>query len=153
VERLFVITGDVSGDAHAARVIEAFQRLGDKAPTIEALGGTHVEATGVTMFEHNVELGALGPSFISAIPSHFLLARALMTYLKTRFKPDAVLLIDYGGFNLHMAKAIKQHCPSTKVYYFIPPQIWASRPWRIKSVKHYVDHVFCIFPFEETFYN
>ncbi|MCA9841472.1 MAG: lipid-A-disaccharide synthase [Cyanobacteria bacterium HKST-UBA03] len=153
LNRVFIITGDVSGDAHAAGIVRAFQALGHTAPTVEALGGLNVAQTGIKLFEHQTELGALGPSFFSAIPSHYMLGRRLLAYLHQDYRPDAVLLIDYGGFNLHMAEQIKKRLPTTKVYYYIPPQIWASRPWRIKAVQRYVDHVFCIFPFEEAFYR
>ena len=73
-----------------------------------------------------------------------------MKFLKD-FNPDAVLLIDYGVFNLWLSGQLKKQ--GYKVYYFIPPQVWASRKGRMKTIEKNIDHVFCIFPFEEIMYN
>ena len=74
-----------------------------------------------------------------------------MDYLTQTYKPDIVLLIDYGAFNLNIAKFLKR--AKIKTFYYIPPQVWASRKWRIKTIKKYIDKVLCIFPFEVDMYK
>ncbi len=149
LKRLFVITGDASGDVHGSFVIRRLQELAPEVE-IEAIGGERIASTGIPLFYQQQKLGVLGAGVIGAIPRHYLLGKKLIHYLKT-WKPDAVLLIDYGMFNLHIAKHLKKM--GIKVFFYIPPQIWAAKGWRIKSIKRFVDHVFCIFPFEKTLYD
>ena len=82
---------------------------------------------------------------------HLQLESKVVDYLLNDYKPDLVLLIDYGTFNLRVAKRLKGS--GIKVFDYIPPQVWASRKWRIKGIKKYVDKVLCIFPFEEVMYK
>jgi len=149
LRRLFVITGDASGDIHGAEVIHQIQRHLPQVD-IQAIGGTHIASTGVRLLYHQRKMGALGLAVFGAIPSHWMLAKRLLRHFDT-WQPDAVLLIDYGIFNLWMAKQLKQR--GIKVFYYIPPQVWASRAGRIKTIQRYVDHVFCIFPFEQKLYE
>jgi lipid-A-disaccharide synthase len=149
VERIFIITGDYSGDVHAANVVKELRRL---KPDIEvaAVGGPNLSALGVQLLSDQSKMGRVGFGSILGAPYHYFLGRRILKFLRT-FKPDAILLIDYGGFNLLMAQALKAE--GWKVLYFIPPQVWASRKGRIKKIKAAVDHVFCIFPFEENLYQ
>ena len=82
---------------------------------------------------------------------HISLGKRVVNYLTNEYKPDLVLLIDYGAFNLKMARFLKK--AGIRINYYIPPQVWASRKYRIKSIKKYVDKVFCIFPFEKEMYE
>jgi lipid-A-disaccharide synthase len=149
LKRLFVITGDASGDVHGSVLI---RRLQADMPhlEIEAIGGEHIQQTGIPIFHPQQKLGVFGGKVFTAIPSHYMLGKKLLKHLKD-WKPEAVLLIDYGMFNLWMAKQLKQL--GIKVFYYIPPQVWASRKGRINTIKRYVDHVFCIFPFEKPLYE
>ncbi len=149
-KRLFVSTGDASGDVHGARVIRQFQTHRPDVE-IQAIGGTFIEETGVTLFHRQEKLGVLGIGFLGAIPYHLRLANDLIRHFTHAWRPDAVLLIDYGMFHLHLAKRLK--ALGIPVFYYIPPQVWASKRWRLKSIKKYVDHVFCIFPFEKPIYD
>lgn len=150
-QRVFVATGDASGDAHGRGVIEALLAQNPKLE-IQAIGGWHIEQTGVTLFHRQEKLGAFGTGFIKAIPGHLRLAQKLIEHFKT-WTPDAVLLIDYGGFNLRLADALRKRFGTLKIYYYIPPQLWASRPGRVQYLQRAVNHVFCIFPFELPFYQ
>jgi lipid-A-disaccharide synthase len=82
---------------------------------------------------------------------HITLGRRVVDYLTKEFKPDLVLLIDYGAFNLNISKFL--HKAGIKTYYFIPPQVWASRKWRLNTMKKTLDKVLCIFPFEKEVYE
>jgi lipid-A-disaccharide synthase len=147
--RLFIITGDYSGDMHAARVVASLRQL---QPEIEvaAVGGRHLQAQGVQMLSDQSRMGRVGFGSVLGAPYHFMLGRKILEFLES-FRPSAVLLVDYGVFNLYMAAKLKQR--GYQVFYFIPPQVWASRRGRINKIKAYVDHVFCIFPFEEALYQ
>ncbi len=148
-DRLFIITGDPSGDVHAANVARELRKL---QPDIEiaAVGGTSLNALGVELISDQSKMARIGFGSVLGAPYHYFLGQKILKFLD-KFKPDAVLLIDYGVFNLWMAKQLKQR--GLKVFYFIPPQVWGSRRGRLKKIKAFVDHVFCIFPFEEDFYR
>lgn len=149
LRRLFIITGDYSGDVHAASVVRALRQINPETQ-VAAVGGANLKALGVELVSDQSIMGRLGLSSLFSAPEHWLLGRKILKYLDT-FRPDAVLLIDYGMFNLWMAGQLKKR--GIKVFYFIPPQVWASRKGRIRRIKAHVDHVFCIFPFEETLYR
>lgn len=95
-------------------------------------------------------MGAVGLSF-KIVADHLMLGKRVVDYLTKEYKPDLVLLIDYGVFNLNISKFL--HRAGIKVFYYIPPQVWASRKWRINTIKKNVDEVLCIFPFEKEMYE
>ena len=148
-KKIFVITGEYSGDIHASNVVRMLNSI-SKDYIIEGIGGDNLKAQGVKLFEHIRNLSAVGLS-IDIIWHHYLLGRKLVKYLTEDYKPDLVLLVDYGGFNLSVAKFLKNF--GIKIFYYIPPQVWASRQYRIKKIKKYVDKVLCIFPFEVPLYK
>ncbi|MBR1680308.1 lipid-A-disaccharide synthase [bacterium] len=149
MKKVFIITGEHSGDMHAANVA---RHLLEMVPDIqiEAVGGENLKQKGVKLFSDHSKMSAMGLS-PKILWNHFRLGIDLINYLKNEFKPDLVLLIDYGVFNLKMAKYLKKE--GIRTNYYIPPQVWASRKWRIKKIKKYVDEVFCIFPFEKDMYE
>jgi lipid-A-disaccharide synthase len=149
LNRIFVITGDASGDIHGSVAIRRFQQLLPQLE-IEAIGGPQIAATGVKIFHSQQKMGVLGAGVFAAMPTHYLLGQRLIRYLKG-WKPDAVLLIDYGMFNLWIAGKLKRL--GIRVFYYIPPQVWASRGGRIHRIQRDIDHVFGIFPFEEALYR
>ncbi len=150
-KKLFIITGELSGDKHASLVV---QHLRNTRPDIEieAIGGENLKKLGVKLFvDHShAHMSAMGltPKILF---DHITLGKRVVDYLKNEFKPDLVLLIDYGGFNLNISKFLKK--AGIKVFYYIPPQIWASRKWRIKTVKKNISKVMTIFPFEKEMYE
>lgn len=147
--RLFLIAGDFSGDIHAAKVVGALKAEQPEIQ-IEAVGGEQLRAMGVTLLSDQSEMGLVGLGALMGAPYHYFLGERILKHLES-FKPDAVLLVDYGGFNLYMAAKLKKR--GYQVFYFIPPQVWATRKGRIKKIQAHVDHVFCIFPFEEPLYQ
>ena len=149
MKKLFIITGEYSGDMHASNVVKHLKNIMPDIE-IEAIGGENLKAQGVKLFSDHSKMSAMGLT-PKIIWNHLRLGVNLAKYLKNEFKPDLVLLIDYGVFNLKMAKYLKK--AGIKTNYYIPPQVWASRKWRIKTIKKYVDKVFCIFPFEKEMYD
>lgn len=151
-KKLFIITGEHSGDIHAGRVVEELKKLNPDIE-IEGIGGQNLQDAGVKIFSDHKKMSAMGFS-AKIILDHINLGKRVVDYITNSFKPDLVLLIDYGAFNLNVAKALKKSKNfGSKIFYYIPPQVWASRKWRINVIKKYVDKVLCIFPFEKTMYE
>lgn len=149
MKKLFIITGEYSGQMHATRVVRELKKMNSDIQ-IEGIGGEELESEGVKLFANHSKMSAMGLT-PQIIINHLKLGKNLVDYLLNDYKPDAVLLIDYGVFNLKIAKHIRGK--GIKVFYYIPPQVWASRKNRIKKIKKYVDKVFCIFPFEKQMYD
>ena len=149
MKKVFVITGEYSGDIHAGNVVRI---LKERNPELEVhgIGGGNLKNAGATLFCDHSKMAAFGFNLKMAI-EHLALEKEVSEYILDEFKPDLVLLIDYGTFNLRVAKRLKNR--GIKVFHYIPPQVWASRKWRIKKIKKYVDKVLCIFPFEVNMYK
>lgn len=147
--KYYIIVGEASGDLHGSNLIKhIFER--DPQADIRAWGGDLMEAEGANVVKHYRDLAFMG--FVEV-------AANLRTILKNfdeckadilNFKPDVLILIDYPGFNLRMAKFAHQH--KIKVFYYISPQIWAWKQSRVKQIKAYVDEMYVILPFEKDFY-
>lgn len=149
--KYFLIAGEASGDLHAAHLMRALRAM-DVDAQFQYYGGDEMQAVGGTLLCHYKDLAYMG--FISV-------ALHLRTILKgmaackehiRRWHPDVVILVDYPGFNLSIAKTVHAEalCP---VYYYISPKIWAWKENRIKRIKRDVDALFSILPFETTFFE
>ncbi len=149
MKKLFIITGEYSGDIHAAHVVRELRKINPDI-IIEGVGGINLKNEGVKLFSTQEKMGAMGIS-PSIIFNHIMLGKRLVDYITKDFKPDAVLHIDYGAFNLNVSKFIKK--AGIRTIYYIPPQVWASRKWRINAIKKNIDEVLCIFPFEKSLYE
>lgn len=149
MKKIFIITGEYSGDIHASNVVKELKKISSEYQ-FEGIGGDNLQAEEVKIFEHIKKLSAVGIS-PEIVIKHYKLGKKLVDYLKNKYKPDLVLMVDYGGFNLAISKYLKQ--AGIKIFYYIPPQVWASRKYRIKKIKKYIDKVLCIFPFELPMYK
>ncbi len=149
MKKVFIITGEYSGDIHASKVAKKLYELNPDIE-IEGIGGENLKSAGVKLFSDQKKMGAVGISF-GIIFNHILLGKKVVDYITKEFKPDLVLLTDYGAFNLNVAKFLKK--AGIKTFYYIPPQVWASRKWRINTIKKNIDEVLCIFPFEKKMYE
>lgn len=149
MKKIFIVTGDYSGDIHAGKVVEALKKQISDID-VEGIGGENLKQAGAKLFSDQKKMGAVGLS-IKIILDHFTLGKRVVDYLTKEYKPDLVILIDYGAFNLSISKFLKK--AGIKVFYYIPPQVWASRPWRLKTIKNNIDKVLCIFPFEKELYE
>lgn len=149
MKKLFIITGEYSGDIHSSKVASRLKEIYPDVE-IEGIGGENLKNAGVKLFSDQKKMGAVGIT-PKIIVDHFTLGKRLVDYLTKSYKPDLVLLIDYGVFNLNIAKFLKKE--GIKTFFYIPPQVWASRKWRINTIKKYVDEVLCIFPFEKKMYE
>lgn len=149
--RYYLIAGEVSGDLHTARLMQALQ-VEDKAACFRYIGGVRMQAAAPEgLFMDIKELAVMGTwEVLKKIWT-------LKTYLKQtcgdilKFEPDCVILIDFAGFNLRVAKFAKEH--GIEVIYYISPKIWAWNEGRIHKIKRYVDQMYVILPFEPPFYQ
>ena len=149
MKKLFIITGEHSGDIHAAKVVSELKKINPDIE-IEAIGGENLQKQGVKLFSTQEKMSAMGLT-PKIIVDHFILGKKVVDYLTKEYKPDLVLLVDYGTFNLNISKLL--HRAKIKTYFYIPPQIWASRKWRLRTVKNNIDKVLTIFPFENKMYE
>lgn len=149
MKKLFIITGEHSGDQHAANVVKEIKKNNPDI-IIEGIGGKNLKDAGVKLFGDHSKMSAIGLT-LKIVVDHFMLGKRIVNYLKNEFKPDLILLVDYGVFNLSIAKVLKKD--GFKIFYYIPPQVWASRKWRLKTIKKYIDKVITIFPFEGKMYK
>lgn len=149
--KYYLIVGEASGDLHASHLMAALSQE-DPAAEFRFYGGDLMAAVGGTLVKHYRELAYMG--FIPVL-LHLRTIFANMKLCKkdiVAWSPDVVILVDYPGFNLNIAKFIhaKTNIP---VYYYISPKIWAWKEYRIKSIKRDVDEMFSILPFEVDFYK
>ncbi len=147
--KLYIIAGEASGDMHGANLLKEL-RLREPNLQVRCWGGGLMEAQGAEVRKHYKELAFMGfvqvLANIRTILKNFKLCKADIL----DWNPDAVILIDYPGFNLRMAKFV--HDQGVQVLYYISPTIWAWKESRIKQIKAYVDRMCVILPFEKPFY-
>lgn len=148
--KYYIIAGEASGDLHGSNLIKEIQHL-DGIADIRCWGGDKMEATGAKLVKHYRELAFMGFSEVlknlPAILMNFKFCREDIA----AFSPDVVILVDYPGFNLRMAKWAKQN--HYKTVFYISPQVWAWKENRVKAIKKYIDKMIVILPFEKQFYQ
>lgn len=146
----FFSVGDPSGDIHGSNLIEEIRRR-DPEAHFSGFGGDRMRQKGAQLLYPLAEEPVIGLSAVLwQLPKFFRLADQAKAFFATQ-RPDAVILIDYPGFNWHVARIAKEF--GIPVYYYVPPQIWAWADWRLAKVKQYVDYVLCSLPFEEAWYR
>lgn len=149
--KYFLIAGEASGDLHAANLMRALLKQ-DVQAEFRFYGGDQMQAVGGTCLCHYKNLAYMG--FIPVLLHLPQILRG-MRHCKAairEWQPDAVILVDYPGFNLSIAKYVHSLslCP---VFYYIAPKIWAWKEYRIKDIRRYVDRLFSILPFEIDFFE
>lgn len=149
--KYYLIVGEASGDLHASRLMRSLKKY-DGLAEFRFFGGDLMAAEGGTRVKHYKELAYMG--FVPVL-LHLVTIFSNMKRCKediVAWKPDVVILVDYPGFNLNIAKFLKKNT-LIPVYYYISPKIWAWKEWRIKSIKRDVSEMFSILPFEVPFYE
>ena len=170
--KYYLIVGEASGDLHASRLMRSIQKY-DANAEFRYFGGDNMAAVGGTLVKHYKDLMV----YLGFLPV-VLHLRTILRNIKVckedilEWQPDVVILVDYPGFNLTIAKYIKKQlstlnrnvplalrrgvrgeAPSTKIFYYISPQIWAWMEWRVRYIKRDIDELFSILPFEIDFYE
>ncbi len=150
--KYYIIAGEASGDLHGANLIKALHQTDNQA-TIRVWGGDMMQQAGATLVKHYRHHAFMGiGQVLSHLPTIWRNFRDCKADI-VAFEPDALILIDYSGFNLRIAKWVKQQQLTCKIYYYISPQVWATRAKRVQTIKACVDEMFVILPFEEAFYQ
>lgn len=149
--KYFLIAGEASGDLHSSRLMLALKEQ-DPQAQFRFFGGDKMKEAGGLLLTHYRDIAYMG--FIPVI----LHARTILKAMRRcreavlAWQPDVLILVDYPGFNLKIARYIKEHS-TIPVYYYISPKIWAWKERRIRQIKAYVDEMFSILPFEVDFYE
>lgn len=149
--KYYLIVGEASGDLHASNLMRSLKKYDENAE-FRFFGGDLMQAVGGMLVKHYKDMAYMG--FIPVL-LHLRTIFRNMSLCKSdivEWKPDVLILIDYPGFNLKIAKYIKQHT-DIPVYYYISPKIWAWKEYRIKDIKRDIDKMFSILPFEIEFYK
>lgn len=147
--KLFVIAGEASGDMHGANLLRAIRSLAHNT-TFEGFGGERMKAEGMKILRPLDKLSFMGfveiVQNLGTVRENFRICKKALT----ENQPDAIILIDYPGFNLRMAKWAKER--GIRVFYYISPQVWAWKENRVKKMKKYIDRLMVILPFEKEFF-
>lgn len=148
---LCFVAGDPSGDVHAAHLIEALRRR-DPALQFSGLGGPAMQRAGCRILDDLTKASAIGPFDAARHLTRLLRAKRLFEEHVKHTKPDLIIPVDFGDYNLPVIAPIaKRH--ARRVLYYISPQLWAWGRWRMRYVKRYVDRMVVFFPFEEALYR
>ncbi|HKV40134.1 MAG TPA: lipid-A-disaccharide synthase [Blastocatellia bacterium] len=147
-----IVAGEASGDKHGAALARALKALVTEQPLeIFGSGGPEMRAAGVETLVDIRKLAIIGvPEILLALGRFYRAFRTLVALSKTR-KPDAVVLIDWPDFNLRLARKLRR--TGVTIIYYISPQVWAWRKYRVRAIRRDVDRMLVILPFEEAFYK
>ena len=150
MNKVFIVAGEPSGDIHAAKLVSALKVISPKTKFF-GNGGDKMSESGVEIIHHINDLSVMGfIEVIKHLPKLLNILQSTVSSIKN-IKPDRIILVDYPGFNLRLAKKIKSlRIPIT---YFILPQLWAWKENRIKTMKNTIDQSISIFPFEAEWFN
>jgi lipid-A-disaccharide synthase len=150
---LYFVAGEVSADNHGAALMRSLRELDDKLNFV-GRGGPEMQKVAGEPFKNWIGQAAVLGLWEVVRKYGFFREQFHETLREIRTsKPDAVVLIDYPGFNLRLAGALRKQAPQQKIIYYISPQVWAWNRGRIKRMAHWIDLVLCIFPFEVDLYN
>ncbi len=147
--KIFIVAGEASGDMHAANLVKQIKQRHANVE-LEGWGGDKMEAAGVRIHKHISSLAFMG--FVEVLRNLKTILRnfKLIKSQILTFQPDAIVLVDYPGFNLRLAQWLKTL--NFNVIYYIAPQVWAWKENRVQKLKRYTDKILCILPFEKEFF-
>jgi len=146
---LLISAGEASGDLHAGRLAAALRERG--ANGLFGLGGGEMRAAGVDLIAESREVSVLGiTEILHRLPELRRVFRRLLDAVDAR-RPPLAILVDFPGFHLRLARHLRRR--GVRNVYFIAPQFWAWRPWRVRIVRRRFERALCIFPFEMDFYR
>ena len=149
-KNIFFSVGEPSGDQHAARLISEIRHI-DPELRIRGVGGAEMRRAGCHIDRDLTQQAVVGVLEVLPKLRQFF---AFADQAKEIFRSgnvDAVVLVDFPGFNWHIAKRAKRF--GIPVYYYCPPQLWAWGGWRVRKMRRYIDHVLAVLPIEEQFFN
>ncbi len=148
--KYYIIAGEASGDLHASNLIRELKKL-DVNSDFRCWGGDLMQQQGATLVKHYRDLAFMGFTEVAANIRTIMKNIEMCKTDIANYKPDAVILVDYPGFNLRIAEYA--HQAGFRVFYYISPQIWAWKTSRVHKIQKFVDRMFVILPFEKDFYD
>ena len=148
-KNILIICGEPSGEMHAAGLASAIKKINPEIK-ISGIGSDLLRNAGVEIFYDIKGLSVMGFFDVLKKLPKFLTLKQLILSKITAQKPDAIIFVDFSGFNLRLAKAINNTIPTI---YYVSPQVWASRPGRIKTINNYIRKMIVLFKFEQEFYH
>ncbi len=150
MKKIFIVTGELSGDLLGGWYMR--KHCANQAVYVEAIGGDHLQQAGAHLYERFERLNVTGiVEIIKHIPRLLRFLSQLAAYIiEQQF--DEVVVIDFPGFNIRLIKRLKHLCPTIKITYFSPPQLWCWGAWRVASLKKYCDQIIVLYPFEVAWY-
>ena len=148
----FFLAGEASGDQHAADLMRAIAAADSRARFV-GLGGDRMRQAGCMLYQDYRRMAFMGYEAVlrnlGNVRRNFRIAEQALL----QEKPEALILIDYPSFNLRIAEFARRHLPATKIYYYVPPKVWAWKQYRIHRIAALSDAILGIFPFEPDFYR
>ena len=150
--KYYIIAGEASGDMHASNLMHALSES-DSSAQFRYIGGDLMKNAGGTMLRHYKSTAYMGVwPVITHLGTILSAAKDCFNDIKA-FQPDIVILVDYPGFNLSIAKMVKKAGLEAKVFYYISPKLWAWKSYRIRTIRKYVDKMYSILPFEVEYFE
>lgn len=148
--RYYIIAGEASGDLHASNLIKGIRKEDEQA-VVRGWGGDLMREAGTEIVRHYKDTAIMG--FVTVLMNLNKIKANIRLCCEDilLWRPDVIILVDYAGFNLRIARFAKQH--GLRVFYYISPKLWAWNTGRVKKIKRYVDRMYTIFPFETEFYR
>lgn len=148
--RYYIIAGEASGDLHASNLIKALKQE-DREAQVRGWGGDLMEQAGCEIVRYYKDTAIMG--FVTVLKNLGKIRENIRLCCEDiqQWRPDVVILVDYAGFNLRIARFAKN--AGLRVFYYISPKLWAWNTGRVKKIKKYVDRMYTIFPFETEFYE
>ncbi len=152
MKKIFVLTGEPSGDKLASKVIAKLKKSRSDIEYL-SVGGEHLKALGIRSLYDLKEITYLG--FTKVLFNIFKIKSKINETVKEilKFKPDILFSVDSPDFTLRVAKEVKKRDPSIKTIHFVAPQVWVWREHRVKQLKSFLDHVLLLFPFEKKYFD
>lgn len=148
----FLLAGEASGDLHASNLMQQIRAL-DPEARFAGLGGDLMLAAGCHLYQNYRKMAFMGFAAVlrnlGNVKRNFRIAKEALI----KEQPDALILIDYPSFNLKIAQFCKEHLPQTRIFYYIPPKVWAWKRYRVHRIAQLSDAILGIFPFEPDFYH
>jgi len=152
-KRVYAVAGELSGDAHGAGLLRCLTKI---VPDLEirGTGGPEMAAVaGIGLKDWVEDAAVMGIWEVLKRYDWFKQRFTEMLDELITFQPDVLLLIDYPGFNLRFADAVKRECPNTRIIYYISPQVWAWNKGRLPKMVRFLDEMLCLFPFEQPIFQ
>ncbi len=152
MKKIFILTGEPSGDKLASKVIQRFKSLNPNAEYL-SVGGEHLKALGIQSLYDLKEVTYLG--FTKVLLNIFKIKKKINYTVNKiiEYKPDILFSVDSPDFTLRVVEKVKKKNPNIKTIHFVAPQVWIWREHRVKKLKHFLDHIILLFPFEKKYFD